>query len=60
MSKDTIELYRDSGLRYRWRVRSANGNILAYSANDYASLRAARQTAMRRAARWGCRFKDYR
>ena len=39
----TFELYEDSGGQYRWRLRHANGNIIADSGEGYASKQKAKQ-----------------
>jgi len=43
MSDATFELFEDSGGEYRWRLRHANGNIIADSGEGYASKQKARQ-----------------
>jgi len=32
-----FELYRDAGGEWRWRLRATNGNVVADSAEGYAS-----------------------
>jgi len=39
----TFELYEDSAGQYRWRLRHANGNIIADSGEGYASKQKAKQ-----------------
>jgi hypothetical protein len=39
----TFELYEDREGKYRWRLRHANGNIIADSGEGYASKQKARQ-----------------
>lgn len=39
----TFELYQDSAGDYRWRLRHANGNIVADSGEGYASKQKAKQ-----------------
>lgn len=41
-----LELFRDRSRRYRWRIRAANGQILA-SSEAYSSKGKAWQTAAR-------------
>ena len=43
MSSATFELYRDHRGKWRWRLRHANGNIIADSGQGYASKQKARQ-----------------
>ena len=40
-----IEIFRDSTGSYRWRLRAANGQVVATSANSYEARRAARDAA---------------
>ncbi|MFC7026766.1 DUF1508 domain-containing protein [Halomicroarcula sp. GCM10025710] len=42
-SKGTFELYADKGGKYRWRLRHRNGNVIADSAQGYASRQKAMQ-----------------
>ena len=42
-SKATFELYEDSAGKYRWRLRHRNSNIIADSAQGYASRQKAMQ-----------------
>jgi uncharacterized protein YegP (UPF0339 family) len=37
----TFELYKDKAGEHRWRLKHANGNILATSSEGYASRAAA-------------------
>ncbi|MFC7175762.1 HVO_2922 family protein [Halosegnis marinus] len=39
----TFELYEDKEGKYRWRLRHANGNIIADSGEGYASKQKAKQ-----------------
>nr|WP_276278010.1 HVO_2922 family protein [Halomicroarcula sp. SYNS111] len=39
----TFELYEDSADDWRWRLRHANGNIIADSGEGYASKAKAKQ-----------------
>ncbi len=39
----TFELYQDSADDWRWRLRHANGNIIADSGEGYASKQKAKQ-----------------
>ncbi|MBX0286935.1 YegP family protein [Halomicroarcula sp. F28] len=42
-SKATFELYADKAGKYRWRLRHRNGNVIADSAQGYASRQKAMQ-----------------
>jgi len=42
-SKATFELYADAAGKYRWRLRHRNGNVIADSAQGYASRQKAMQ-----------------
>jgi uncharacterized protein YegP (UPF0339 family) len=39
----TFELYEDTEGKHRWRLRHANGNIIADSGEGYASKQKAKQ-----------------
>lgn len=47
MKKPRLTIYADSHLQYRWRLRGANGRILAASSESFTRRRDARRNVQR-------------